>query len=187
MPTPSAARPQDAARLEGRSGSMHAVPLAAPWRVVSVARPVMVEYKVSATTATTTCLTLWDPARCSHSAPKRAGMGGASAQGYNAPNHADSMRVVQVLIIGDNSYLARAARSIRALRGRSALRFAQRAIPLFLIGWVAKPFSSSHVKLKMKSRLTTLRLLKVLLLMRQRLQVQLPKLEDSRFLDSPKP
>ena len=115
MPTPSAARPQDAARLEGRSGSMHAVPLAAPWRVVSVARPVMVEYKVSATTATTTCLTLWDPARCSHSAPKRAGMGGASAQGYNAPNHADSMRDVQVLIIGDNSYLAIAARSIRAL------------------------------------------------------------------------
>ena len=115
MPTPSAARPQDAARLEGRSGSMHAVPLAAPWRVVSVARPVMVEYKVSATTATTTCLTLWDPARCSHSTPKRAGMGGASAQGYNAPNHADSMRDVQVLIIGDNSYLARAARSIRAL------------------------------------------------------------------------
>ena len=112
MPTPSAARPQDAARLEGRSGSMHAVPLAAPWRVVSVARSVMVEYKVS---ATTTCLTLWDPARCSHSAPKRAGMGGASAQGYNAPNHADSMRDVQVLIIGDNSYLAIAARSIRAL------------------------------------------------------------------------
>ena len=49
----------------------------------------MVEYKVSARTATTTCLTLWDPARCSHSAPKRAGMGGASAQGYNAPNHAE--------------------------------------------------------------------------------------------------
>ena len=65
MPTPSAARPQDAARLEGRSGSMHAVPLAAPWRVVSVARPVMVEYKVSATTATTTCLSEsdvgWNP------------------------------------------------------------------------------------------------------------------------------